>query len=202
MTAAFWAIAALTIGGAVLVVTVRDIFRAAIFLALSFTGIAGLYFLLSAEFIAIVQVLVYVGAVSVLIVFAIMLVRDMSAGSRSVKRPEVAALVAGLVAIALTFVAYRTGWQRVEDLDNPAARAGLAGTYVEARDESRPGAAMAVAPASPEDQGAQSGVLADSTGTIGTLLVRDYLLAFEIIGVVLTAALIGALALLRERRAA
>ena len=49
---------------------------------------------------------------------------------------------------------------------------------------------------------AQSGVLADSTGTIGTLLVRDYLLAFQAIGVVLTAALIGALALLRDRRAA
>jgi NADH-quinone oxidoreductase subunit J len=198
-TAAFWAIAALTIGAAALVVTVRNIFRAAIFLALSFAGIAGLYFLLSAEFIGVVQVLVYVGAVSILIVFAIMLVRDVSAGSRSVNRPEIAALVAGLVAAALIFVAYRTGWQRIEDLDNPGARAGLAGTYVEV--QTRTGVAI-VAPAGPEDQGAQSGVLADSTGTVGTLLVRDYLLAFETIGVVLTAALIGALALLRDRRAA
>lgn len=199
-TAAFWTIAALTVGGAVLVVSVRNIFRAAIFLALSFTGVAGLYFLLSAEFIAIVQVLVYVGAVSILIVFAIMLVRDVGAGSRSVNRPEIAAVVAGLVAIALIFVAYRTGWQRIEDLDSPAARAGLAGTYVEVPD--RAGGASTVAAAGPEEAGAQSGILADSTGTIGTLLVRDYLLAFEIIGVVLTAALIGALALLRDRRAA
>lgn len=199
-TAAFWAMAAMTIGAAVLVVTVRNIFRAAIFLALSFGGIAGLYFLLSAEFIGVVQVLVYVGAVSILIVFAIMLVRDVSAGSRSVNRPEIAALVAGLVAAALIFVAYRTGWQRVEDLENPGARAGLAGTYVEV--QSRTGVAMTVAPAEPGDKGAQPGVLADSTGTVGTLLVRDYLLAFEAIGVVLTAALIGALALLRDRRAA
>jgi len=64
---------ALTIGSALLVVTLRNLYHCALFLALSFTGIAGLYVVLSAEFLAATQILVYVGAITVLILFAIML---------------------------------------------------------------------------------------------------------------------------------
>ena len=80
---AFWGLAALTVGGSLLVVHVRDVFRAAIFLVLSFLGVAGLYVMLSAEFLAVVQILIYVGAISVLIIFAVMLTRDVSHGNRS-----------------------------------------------------------------------------------------------------------------------
>ena len=60
---AFWAVSIVAIGASVLVVTMRDIFRAALFLALSFLAIAGIYILLRAEFIAVMQVLIYVGAI-------------------------------------------------------------------------------------------------------------------------------------------
>jgi NADH-quinone oxidoreductase subunit J len=68
---------AVTVGSALLVVTRRNVFHAALFLILSFFGVAGLYVLLEAPFLAAVQLFIYVGGVSVLIVFAIMLTRDM-----------------------------------------------------------------------------------------------------------------------------
>ena len=70
---AFTVLTALTLGGALVAVGVHSIFRAALGLMLSLFGVAGLFLLQRAEFLAIVQVLVYVGGVSVLIVFAIML---------------------------------------------------------------------------------------------------------------------------------
>lgn len=199
-TVAFWAVSALAVGSAVMVVTVKNVFRAAIFLALSFVGVAGLYFVLSAEFIGIVQILVYVGAVSVLVAFAVMLVRDVSGGNRSIGKPAFALLVAALVGASLIFVGYDTDWRRVEDIGNANAVAGLAGTYVETAAPGLPAGERIVSAASADAPGARPGVFADSTATIGTLLIKDFLLAFEIIGVVLTAALIGALALMRERR--
>jgi NADH-quinone oxidoreductase subunit J len=197
-TAAFWCVSALAIAAAALVVTVKNVFRAAIFLALSFTGVAGIYFVLSAEFIGIVQVLVYVGAVSVLIAFAVLLVRDVGVGNRSIGKPMLALLVAALVGAALIFVGIETEWTGVDDLNGADAAAGLAGTYVE-----KPAAdgAMLVVAADTGDAGAKPGVLNDTTGTLGALLLREYLLAFEVIGVVLAAALIGALAVMRDRRA-
>ena len=199
---AFWVVSILAIGAAVMVVMVRNVFHAALFLAASFTGVAGLYFLLSAEFIGVVQILVYVGAVSVLIVFAIMLVRDVGAASRPVSRKVQvsAALVAGLVAAAVLFVSFDTEWTSIKSVDDPGAAAALAGTYIEVDLGGSAGPVVQAVPS--QTEGARPGVLADSTGVIGTLLIREYLLAFEVIGVVLTAALIGALALMRDRRAA
>jgi len=63
--------------GAAGVVIHRNLFRAALFLVLSFVAVAGLYILLEAEFLAMVQLLVYVGAISILIIFAVMLSRQM-----------------------------------------------------------------------------------------------------------------------------
>ena len=68
---AFWVIAVSVIISAVAVVHMRDVFRAALFLVVVFLGTAGLFVLLRAEFLAVVQVIVYVGAISVLILFAI-----------------------------------------------------------------------------------------------------------------------------------
>ncbi|HKT38544.1 MAG TPA: NADH-quinone oxidoreductase subunit J, partial [Ktedonobacterales bacterium] len=74
-TVAFYVIAVLLVGSALAVVLLRNIVRAALFLALFFGLAAGIYVLLNAEFIAIVQILIYAGAVTVLVLFAIMLTR-------------------------------------------------------------------------------------------------------------------------------
>jgi NADH-quinone oxidoreductase subunit J len=72
-TIIFYMLAATVIGGGVMAVTSRKIFRSAVFLLFSLIGIAGLYFLLSYEFIAAVQIIVYVGGIVVLIIFSIFL---------------------------------------------------------------------------------------------------------------------------------
>jgi NADH:ubiquinone oxidoreductase subunit 6 (subunit J) len=73
----FIVLSAVALVGAMGVVTSRNLFRAALFLVLSFVGVTGLYVLLEAEILAMIQLLVYVGAISILIIFAIMLSRRM-----------------------------------------------------------------------------------------------------------------------------
>lgn len=72
----FYLLAALTLVSAVLAVTTRMIFRAAIYLLFSLIGIAGIYFWLQYEFIAAVQIVVYVGGIVVLIIFSIFLTQQ------------------------------------------------------------------------------------------------------------------------------
>lgn len=67
-----------TIGGGLGVVTSRNLIHGALYLILSLFGAAGLFVLLSAEFLAAVQVLVYIGAIAILIIFAVMLTRSMT----------------------------------------------------------------------------------------------------------------------------
>ncbi len=74
----FFVIAALIVGAATMVVTVRNVIHSALWLISSFFGVGMLYLLLEAEFLAIAQVLIYVGAVSVLVLFAIMLTRQIT----------------------------------------------------------------------------------------------------------------------------
>lgn len=69
----FYLFAVITVGSALCVVGLKNIVHCAIYLAATFLGVAAVYLLLHAEFIAVVQVLIYVGAVTVLILFAIML---------------------------------------------------------------------------------------------------------------------------------
>src|SRR6185503_5653748 len=75
-TIIFYLLAALTLGSGLLAVTARKIFRAAIFLLFSLIGIAGFYFLLQYDFIAAVQIVVYVGGIVVLIIFSIFLTQQ------------------------------------------------------------------------------------------------------------------------------
>ena len=79
----FWVIALCTIISAIAVVQVRDLFRASLFLIVTFLGIAGMFILLRAEFLAGVQLMIYVGAISVLIIFAILMTRDIDDGNPS-----------------------------------------------------------------------------------------------------------------------
>ena len=75
-TIIFYLLAALTLVSALLAVTTRMIFRAAIYLLFSLIGIAGIYFWLQYEFIAAVQIIVYVGGIVVLIIFSIFLTQQ------------------------------------------------------------------------------------------------------------------------------
>jgi NADH:ubiquinone oxidoreductase subunit 6 (subunit J) len=77
LQAIFIALSLVTLGAAVMVVSSRNLFRSALWLILTFFGIAAIFILLNAEFLAVVQVLIYIGAISTLIIFAIMLTRDM-----------------------------------------------------------------------------------------------------------------------------
>ena len=74
-TLVFWIIAVILVGAALLVVTMRNIVHSALALVVVFAMAAGIYLLLNAEFIAIVQILIYAGAVTILILFALMLTR-------------------------------------------------------------------------------------------------------------------------------
>lgn len=74
---AFIALAAMTVTSAVFVVALPNILRSALFLAFTFLGVAGLYILANAELLAAMQVLIYVGAITVLIMFAIVLTQQL-----------------------------------------------------------------------------------------------------------------------------
>ncbi len=107
---AFWILAAITVASAVGTAAVRNLIHAVIFLVISFTGIAGLYITLSADFLAVAQVLIYVGAISILVLFAIMLTPRSDRGNREGFLRLPALLLATLVAATLTFVAIDTDW--------------------------------------------------------------------------------------------
>ena len=111
---AFWLLAALTVGSALAVVAVRDLIRAVVLLITSFLGVAGLYITLSADFIAVVQVLIYVGAISVLLLFAIMLTPRASRDNAETFFKIPGILLAGLVAFTISLVSLDTDWTVVE----------------------------------------------------------------------------------------
>jgi NADH-quinone oxidoreductase subunit J len=148
------------LGSAVLMVSTRNVVRAALWLVVALGAIAGCYLVLTAEFVAVVQLLIYVGAVVVLLLFAVMFTRapvgpavDLDTGNRPAA-VAVAVATAGLL-ITLLVDAFRTAFV---DL----------GTV-------QPGSAAAV----------------------GSAVFRSYVLPFEVVSVLLLAALIGAIVLSR-----
>jgi NADH-quinone oxidoreductase subunit J len=78
-TVAFFVFTLFILGGGLGVVTSRNLIHSGLYLVLSLFGVAGFFVLLSAPFLAAVQVLVYIGAIAILIIFAIMLTRSMTA---------------------------------------------------------------------------------------------------------------------------
>jgi NADH-quinone oxidoreductase subunit J len=162
----FYLLAAVTLGGAILAVTSPKIFRSAIYLLFSLIGIAGLYFWLSYEFIAAVQVVVYVGGIVVLIIFSIFL----TAGSGGdMKDPvKVRALFAGLA----TLVGYCLVYYVIQRTEFPAPTASI-GVDVK---------------------------------TIGSQMLstteHGYLLPFEVVSMLLLAAMIGCIVIAIKTRTA
>jgi len=95
----FWLLAALAVGSAVLVATLPNIIYSAVALLFTFAAVAGLYVFLSADFLAATQVLVYVGGILVLILFAVFLSHRISHVKLS--NPARFRAPAGLVCLAL-----------------------------------------------------------------------------------------------------
>lgn len=99
-TIIFYILSALILGGGILAVTVRKIFRAAIFLLFSLIGIAGLYFYLNYEFIGAVQIVVYVGGIVVLIIFSVFLTH---ASGDDMNKPKLTRSIFSLLAAVFAF---------------------------------------------------------------------------------------------------
>ena len=97
--AVFLGLAIFTAIGALIVALAPNLYHNALGLVASFFGVAGIYALLEAEFLAVSQILIYVGAISTLITFAIMLTRSMMYGRTSSNNRQVltASIMAGLV---------------------------------------------------------------------------------------------------------
>lgn len=107
---AFWILSLTTIVCALMVAAARNLIHAVLFLALTFVGVAGIYIVLSADFVAVVQVLIYAGAVGVLMTFAIMLTPGADRLNSSTAFQGPALVLSGLVLAVVVFVAYDTEW--------------------------------------------------------------------------------------------
>ena len=156
----FYLIAAVAVISALAVIMIRDVFRAALCLVLLFMSVAGLYLLLHADFLAIVQILIYVGAVSILIIVAIMLTRDARQG-QPLGKIKWAAGVVSLLLVGV--IAYGV-------LHTPFATSGFP-------------------------------PLNDTIKPLGRLLFGDpgYLVTVEVAAVLLLSAILGAIAVIREK---
>lgn len=158
----FGASAALALIGALFAVSLKNIFHNILGFALSLVGVAGLFLTLGSDFLAIVLLLVYVGALGIAMVYAVMLSQPLDAprAPRSVPKVAGAALLAAAVAGALWLV--------------------LRGAHFPAR----------------------SGALEVTPQWTGYRLLTDYVLAFELISVLLVVAMIGAVMVARKDRTA
>lgn len=107
---AFWMLAAIAVCSALGVILVRDIFRAALFLVVAFLSVAGLFITLSADFVAMVQVLIYAGAISILLIFALLLTREVQSGNLSNRLQAPGIFLGALVAVTLSVVFLNSQW--------------------------------------------------------------------------------------------
>ena len=158
---AFWILAVVSVSAALAVVLLRDVFRAALFLMLCFLTVAGIYITLSADFLAGAQVLIYVGAIGVLIIFAIMLTRESQRGSPSGRLRLPALLIGLFFLITMLFVVLNTDWHVVAEIPTQPTTSAIAEALFNK--------------------------------------VDGFVLAFEIAAVLLLAAIIGAIVLVREK---
>jgi len=149
--ALFAALATLVLVSALAVVTMRDIIRCGLAMIVCFLALAGIYVILGAPIVAATQVLVYIGAISVLILFAIMLTQEKAASSKLVFQTQAApaAVAAIVVALLVSITALATDWHAAADR-----------VHVVTKD-------------------------------LANALFTDYVLPFEVVGVLLLAAVIG-----------
>jgi NADH-quinone oxidoreductase subunit J len=165
MNLPFLILAVLTIAGATATMLLRKLVHCALALSISFVSLAGLYLDLGAQFVGLVQVLVYVGAVVILIVFAILLTRSDELPVQRVRFPLKTPWLACLAVAAAVFAVM--AW---------AVSSG--------------GIAHAPLTAAPQATVRQ----------VGDALMQRFVLPFEVVGLLLTAALIGAVVIAMEEK--
>src|SRR5215213_7879399 len=107
--------AAVLIGSALLVVTMRDIIRCGLAMIVCFGALAGIYVIVGAPLLAAAQVIVYIGAISVLILFAIMLTQTKDAPARLVFQTQAgaAAIAAIVIVVLMTLAISATDWSEI-----------------------------------------------------------------------------------------
>ncbi len=149
--ALFWIFASVMIGAGLLVVTMRDIIRCGLAMIVCFGALAGIYVILGAPLLAAAQVIVYIGAISVLILFAIMLTQTKDAPSRLVFQTQAvpAAIASVIIAVVLALAIAATDWGEAAERFRVA------------------------------------------TAAMSEVLFNQYVLPFEIVSVLLLAAVIG-----------
>lgn len=149
--ALLWILAAIMLGSGLLVVTMRDIIRCGLAMVVCFLALAGIYVLMGVPLLGAAQVIVYIGAISVLVLFAIMLTQTKDAPSRLVFQTQAgaAAVASVIVAVLIALAVSATDWGEL------AERVVL------------------------------------STRSMSDVLFRDFVFPFEIVSVLLLAAVIG-----------
>jgi NADH:ubiquinone oxidoreductase subunit 6 (subunit J) len=117
-SAIFYILAAIIVCSAVLVVTLKNLFHSLLFLVLTFFSVAGIYVLLHAEFLAAVQVLIYVGAITVLLIFAIMMTAQIYSPVLRQSNQQVipGIIVVGILLVITLIVLGNTTWRVSEKL--------------------------------------------------------------------------------------
>jgi NADH-quinone oxidoreductase subunit J len=158
---AFYVIAALIVFGAVRVVTCKNVMHAALWLVLVLSGVAAQYILLAAEFVAIAQVLVYLGAIVVLFLFGIMLTRAKTGTDEDLDHRAPARIGAGAIGVALLGLMIYSLWDGFRDTEF-------------------------------------GDLTVQRTAQVSDSIFSSYLLPFEVLSVLLLAALIGAIVLARR----
>jgi NADH-quinone oxidoreductase subunit J len=155
----FYLFAAVTIGSAVLVVSIRNIVYSAFALLFTFFGVVGLYVLLAADFIAIVQLVVYVGGILILLLFGVMLTNKITNVQikTGVFQLLPAVIAVGIFTGILVAAMLNTNWITMpSEIPNTTAY------------------------------------------NLGHLLITEYVLVFELLGMLLLIALIGAASMARR----
>jgi NADH-quinone oxidoreductase subunit J len=165
---AFGILAAASVLAALRVVTTKNVVHAALYLVMVLASVGALYILLVAEFIAAVQVLVYIGAIVVLFLFGVMLTRAPLGDEGGLDNDQ-----RGIAAITALFLL-----------------GVLSFTLVDAFGDDR----------LPDLSGATRDELTAARGTdaVGDMLFANYLVPFQVVGVLLLAALVGAIVLARR----
>lgn len=155
----FYLFAAITVLSAFFVVTTRNIVHSAFYLMFTFFGIAGLYVLLGADFVAVVQLIVYVGGILILMLFGVMLTNKVTNVNIKTGTLQVIPAAVGVTAFFYLLITtlFGTGWKTL------AASSDMSSTY-----------------------------------NLGLMLVQQYAVVFELLGVLLLIALIGAASMARR----
>lgn len=156
VTLGFYGLGALAVGSALAIIMTRNLLHAVLFLILSFIAMAGLFLTLSADFVAVAQVLIYAGAVGVLVIFAVMLTPASSRYNGDTAFFGPGFVLGGLITTVMAYVAFQTPWRM-----------------------------------------ATSGGFDTTVLAIGEALTNRWALPFEIASVLLIAAMVGAIVLVR-----